>query len=204
MLERGDDALTHDADAFGEVDKGRDAAAARPRQPPVERFGSVWACDGEDVAQALLEQVAAVEPGVGLGDPFELVALAVGEVFGVLPQRIAGVLERAGVTGASCRPRPLLRLGPWRRASFQACRRTSSRASVAHLTTWKGSAHCTACGQRSVTTSATQSAWSADTCVIRALRWGPSVSKNLHSVARSRPGAAHSSRPVSWSATIVR
>ena len=75
---------------------------------------------------------------------------------------------------------------------------------MAHLTTWNGSAHCTAFGQRSATISAIQSAWSADTWVIAAQRSGPSRSKNVRSVARSRPGAAHTSRPVSWSTTTVR
>jgi hypothetical protein len=65
------------------------------------------------------------------------------------------------------------------------------------LTTWNGSAHCTAAGQHSATISAIQSAWSADTWLIAAHRVGPSSSKKVRSVARSRPGAAHSSRPLS-------
>jgi hypothetical protein len=42
------------------------------------------ALDGEYVAQALFEQVGAVEPRVGVRDPRELVVLLVGEVLGVL------------------------------------------------------------------------------------------------------------------------
>ena len=57
-----------------------------------------FAFDGEHVTQALFEQVGAVQAGVGLGDPVELRALVVGEVLGVLPQRVAGVVDRAGVT----------------------------------------------------------------------------------------------------------
>src|SRR5680860_951486 len=49
----------------------------------------------------------------------------------------------SGRGGASAGGRPRPRLGSARaaaRASFHACRRTSSRASVAHFTTWNGSA----------------------------------------------------------------
>jgi len=62
---------------------------------------------------------------------------------------------------------------------------------------WNASAHRTACGQRAVTTSAIQSAASADTWVIWALRAGPSWSKNRPRVWVSRPAAAHTSRRLS-------
>ena len=62
----------------------------------------------------------------------------------------------------------------------------------------------TAFGQRCSTTRSIQSAPSADTWVIAAQRSGPRASKNTARVARSRPGAAHTSRPVSWSTTTVR
>ena len=39
-----------------------------------------------------------MQPRVGFRDPRELLALAVGEVVGVLPECVAGVLEPAGVT----------------------------------------------------------------------------------------------------------
>src|SRR5256885_17257071 len=58
-----------------------------------------FAFDGEHVAQGFFEQVGAVQPGVGFGDPGQLVALPVGEVLGVLPQRVAGVLVGAGDPG---------------------------------------------------------------------------------------------------------
>jgi hypothetical protein len=83
------------------------------------------------------------------------------------------------------------------RASFQARRRSASSASVAQATTWKGSAQRIAAGQRSLTTSAIQSAASADTWVICAHRSAPRASKNRRRVAVSRPGAAHTSRPLS-------
>src|SRR5450759_5430302 len=45
----------------------------------------------------LLEQVGPVEAVVDLGDPGQLGRLLLGEVFGVLPQRVPGVFEVAGV-----------------------------------------------------------------------------------------------------------
>ena len=202
-------AVSHDA--AGQLDEGGDAAAPGPGDPPVQGLLAFFALDREHVPQALFEQVGAVQPGVGLGDPGQLGGLAFGEVLGVLPQRVAGALELAGplMAGRGAvflpgRPRP--RLGSLRasaRASFQAWRR-SSRASVAQATTWNGSAQRTAVGQRSATTSAIQSAASADTWVICAHRSAPSASKNRRRVAVSRPGAAHTSRPLSWSTTTVR
>ena len=62
-------------DALGEVDEGGDAAAAGPGQPPVQGGLAGFALDGEHVAQAFFEQVGAVQPGVGLGDPGQLVPL---------------------------------------------------------------------------------------------------------------------------------
>ena len=75
---------------------------------------------------------------------------------------------------------------------------------MAQDTTWNGSAQRTAFGQRSATTAATQSAASADTCLTAWLRCSPRASKNPRRVALSRPGAAHTNRPVSWSTTTVR
>ena len=150
----------------------RDPAAAGPADPPVQGLGvpRSWA-SLEDQPEAFFEQVGAVQPGVGLGDPGELGLLLVGEVLRVLPQRVAGADASsalvAGRGGASA-VRPPGRfgsLGAGGRRSRPA-RRTSSRASVAHFTTWNGSAQRTAFGQRSATTSAIQSAPSALTWVI--------------------------------------
>ena len=87
-----------------------------------------------------------MQSGIGLGDPGQLGVLVFGEVFGVLPQRIAGALEladplmarpRRGVlAGAAAAPFALARAST--RASFQARRRSSSSALVAQPTTWKG------------------------------------------------------------------
>src|SRR6476646_10587925 len=54
------------------------------------------ALDRKHMPQPLFEQISTIEPGVGLGDPGQLGALAFGEVLGVLPQRITGTLELAG------------------------------------------------------------------------------------------------------------
>jgi hypothetical protein len=40
-----------------------------------------------------------VQAGVGLGDPGQFFPLSIGEVVGVLPECVAGVLEPAGVAG---------------------------------------------------------------------------------------------------------
>ncbi len=76
-----------------------------------------------------------------------------------------------------------------------------SRASVAHFTTWKGTAHRTALGHRWATTVAIQAAPSAETWVIWSDRCGPNASKNVARVALSWPGAAQTSRPLSWLTT---
>ena len=69
---------------------------ARPGLPAVQRLDPGVALDREHVPQALFEQVGAVQPGVGLGDPGQLVALALGEVLRVLPQRVAGMAAAGG------------------------------------------------------------------------------------------------------------
>ena len=40
-----------------------------------------------------------MQPGVGLGDPGQLLPLPIGQVLGVLPQRVASVFESAGIAG---------------------------------------------------------------------------------------------------------
>jgi hypothetical protein len=72
-----------------------------------------------------------------------------------------------------------------------------STAAVAQATTWKGSAHRIASGQRSVTTFAIHAAASALTWVIAAHRSSPRRSKNSRRVAALRPSAAHTNRPES-------
>jgi len=61
-------------------------------------------------ASFFLEQVGAVQSRVGFGDPGQLVPLSVGEVVGVVPQRVAGAFQPAGIAGgdaiccATCSP----------------------------------------------------------------------------------------------------
>src|SRR4051794_41589206 len=59
----------------------------------VSIFNERPALDGDDRSELFLEQVGAIEAAVDGGDPGQLRLLAGGEVLGVLPQRIAGVLE---------------------------------------------------------------------------------------------------------------
>ena len=213
VVEGGVDRVAVFDDAVGEFDEDRDAAAPRPRDPPVQGLLAFLAFDRERVPQALFQQVGPIQAGVGLGDPGQLGGLAFGEVFGVLPQRVAGAFELARLLVAGDAARCCWRGGrdpTWARcrasarASFQARRRSASSASVAHATTWNGSAHRTAPGQRSVTTSAIQRGASADTCVISVQRSAPRASKKRCSVFVSRPAAAQISVPVSWSTTMVR
>jgi hypothetical protein len=88
-------------DAALQRDEGGDAAAAGPGDPAVERLLTGLAFEHEHGAQALLEQVGPPESGIGPGDPVQLLALTIGEVLGVLPQRVAGPLERPGVPAGS-------------------------------------------------------------------------------------------------------
>jgi hypothetical protein len=90
-------------------------AAAGPADPPVQRLcrlGRAASGDGEHGAQPFLERPGPVQGGVGLGDPGQLFALAVGEGVWVLPQRPAGVFERLGhpawaaVAAVAAGPRP--------------------------------------------------------------------------------------------------
>src|SRR5665811_95138 len=54
----------------------------------------------EDHPQTLFEQVGAVELRVGGGDPGEFDLLVLGEVLGVLPQRVPGSLQPLGELAA--------------------------------------------------------------------------------------------------------
>ena len=139
-----------------------------------------------DLAQLLLEQVRAVQPGVGLLDRGELRGLAVGEVLGVLPDREPGALQLAGEleVALACGPRSRPRDGPRRARRWRASRRgtgprTGPRQGTARRSARRSSA-----------------AMSAETNSICLQRSSPSASKNASTVLRSRPGAAHTSRPV--------
>ena len=99
MFERGVDLVSDGSDAFGEVHERQDSAASGPGQPAIQGDLAGLALGDEHVAQAFFEQVAAVQSRVGFGDPRQLLPLPVGEVVGVLPQRVAGALEPAGIAG---------------------------------------------------------------------------------------------------------
>ena len=139
--------------------KSRDAAALRPGDPPVQGLFAFLAFDGEYMPKSFFEQVGAVQSGVGLGDPGQLGAWASVRSCGFFHSAYRAPLSwRARSPGprrgaSAGRPRPLrLSLRASARASFQARRRSVSSASVAQATTWNGSAHSTAAGQRSATT----------------------------------------------------
>lgn len=178
---------------------------AAPRRSTGPGLACLLAFDRKHMPQAFFEQIGPMQPGIGLGDPGQLGGLAFGEVLGVFPQRIPGALlsrqarswAGRGAVFFPGRPRP--HLGSLRaiaRVSFQARRRSASRASVAQATTWNGSAQRIAPGQRSATTSAIQSAASAETWVICAHRWVPRASKPSQGggVAPGRPTPAGRSR----------
>ncbi len=93
---------------------------------------------------------------------------------------------------------------PPRRSSAARPRRTSSRALVAHATTWKASRHSMACGARAAITVWMNSAPSAETWVSAAARSAPRSSKNRSRVCFVRSLPAHTSRPVSWQVTTSR
>jgi len=69
---------------------------------------------------------------------------------------------------------------------------------------WNVSRQSVAFGQRSATTSAIHSAASALTSRTLLQRCSPRASKKMRNVFLSWPAAAHTSRPVSWSTTMIR
>jgi len=92
----GDDPGAVALDPVVEVDERGDLAATGPLEPGVEHGGRFVTAVLEHEPEMFLEQVGAVEAVVVLRDPGELGGLAVGEVFGVLPERVATVLQLLG------------------------------------------------------------------------------------------------------------
>ena len=86
VVEGGVDGLAVAHDAAGQFHEHRDAATARPGDPPVQGLLTFLAFDRKHMPQALFEQIGAIQAGVGRGDPGQLGALAFGEVFGVFPR----------------------------------------------------------------------------------------------------------------------
>ena len=101
MLDRGDDPAALLGDRSGELHERRQPAATRPHQPSVQQPLGGRRGESVDLAKLLLEQVGAVQPGVGVLDRGELERLAVGEVLGVLPDREPRALQIAGALDVS-------------------------------------------------------------------------------------------------------
>jgi hypothetical protein len=73
-----------------------DATASGPADPSVQGFFTGLALEDKHQAQAFLEQVGPIQPGIGLSNPLQLGALPDGQVLRVLPQRIPAVLQARG------------------------------------------------------------------------------------------------------------
>ena len=192
----GDRGLDHSAllgDPSGELDERLEAAASGPAQPGLEQREGLVGGDAVDLAELFVEQVGAVERLVGLLDPGELGLLAVGEVLGVLPEREPGALELARELRLAFAARlvPDLAADLVERLGRELDDVERVEAELAF-------------GQRSATGPVIQAAMSQDTSLICLQRSSPSRSRNASVVLRSRPGRAHTSRPVSWSTTTVR
>ena len=85
------------ADASAEFDEARDLAALGPAEPRVEQLLAFFAFEPEHLPELLFGQVGPEQLMVDLRDPGELGLLPVGEVLGVVPQRVAGAFEVTGV-----------------------------------------------------------------------------------------------------------
>ena len=145
--------------------------------------------------ELLFHQVRAIERRVRLRDLGELALLAAREVLGVLPERETRPLQLC----CACSVMPA------------SARRVPDLAS--HLVEGVGrplhdmeavDAQRRAGGTVPATTSAIHSAPSAETTVILSHRSSPRRSKKPRRVFLSRPTAAQTSRPESWSTTTVR
>ena len=112
--------------------------APGPAEPGVQQLLAFFSLEPEYLAELLFEQVGPEQLVVDLRDPGELGLLPVGEVLGVLPQRVAGALE---VTGRACSSRPCGRRsrcrggpGPGRHRPTRGCgtgRRSGPRSGSA-------------------------------------------------------------------------
>ena len=87
------------ADFFPQFGEFGDAAAVCPGEPAGEGFLAFFSFEFECCPQPFLEQVGAVQVGVGFLDPGELGFLAAGEVLWVFPQRVTGAREVPGAAG---------------------------------------------------------------------------------------------------------
>ena len=182
VLDRGEDLGAVADDGALQSHELLDPGSSGPADPVVEGVDGLVVGQLEDQPEAFLEEVRPVQGGFGLGDPGEFGVLPGGEVLGVLPQREPGVLQRLGVPGGV-----VLLAG------------LASRAQGRGI-----GAGGVPCFSPDLVQGGGGLVPSAETWVICAQRSGPRASKNAARVALSRPGAAHTSRPVSWSTTTVR
>jgi hypothetical protein len=95
--QRGLDVLAVVGDGSGQLNEGRDAAAASPLEPALEQGRGLLVGHPEDHPQLLLEQVGTVERIVEAGDQGQLLGLLRGQVLGVLEQRPTAVLDLGGL-----------------------------------------------------------------------------------------------------------
>jgi hypothetical protein len=176
-----------------ELDERCEPAAARPLQPGVQQRNRVFGGDAVDLAQLLFEQVGAVEPLVGALDGGEPGVLAATEVLGVLPEREAGALELAGDGGLAGLAGLVLDLAADRVERVGHELHDVERVQAAHRVR-------AALGDRTGDPAGHVGRDQFDP----GAALGASASRNASTVARSRPLAAHTSRPVWWSTTTVR
>src|SRR6478752_8522584 len=202
MFDCGEDRGLVLQDPALQLDEGFDAAAAGPADPFVEGHGRVGGVETEDRPESFFEEVGPMESGVGLGDPGEFGLLPGSEVLRVLPQCVAGSFEGFGVAAGPSGPA----LGDRAAGGVPGLAADLVERFGGPFEMWNGSAKRTAEGQCFSTTALIQSAPSALTWLIWAQRPSPeasTASKNDLRVALSRPGAAHTNRPESWSTTTV-
>ena len=166
VLDRGEDRGLVLHDRALELDERVDPAAACPADP-VSRAVVLGLFEAEDGPEPFLEQVGAVQAGMGLGDPGELGLLPLGEVLGVLPQRVAGLLQR--LDPAVARP---ARVAGRAAGGVPGLPADLVEGVGGPLHDMERVRDRTALGQRSATTVAIQSAPSALTWLIWAQRLG--------------------------------
>lgn len=97
VLDRGEDRGPVFQDRALQADERGDAAAAGPADPLLERVWRLVGGELEYEPEPFFQEVPAVQGRVGLRDPVELGLLMLGEVLGVLPQRVPGTLQAVAV-----------------------------------------------------------------------------------------------------------
>ena len=177
-----------------ELDEGRDPTALRPDQPLVEHGEGEHPLGPDGYPELLLHQVGPVELGVDLGDP------------GQLAWPDGGSGPRGCATGRSDNPSALWRAGSCRPSAPRSTPRGGPRRGPRWPTARHEKCRCRAwrsCSARPPRRRSTRP---------RRRRPGGSAHSARHradrrtrsSVFLSRPTAAQTRRPVSWSTQMVR